>query len=224
MPLTIRNCVICRKEFRPTHNPLQTCCSLICSKSNNRNRCNKWHKEKRADPAFVEAERARGRVYAQNPVNRARMLQRHKLYRLTHHQQDVDYHRNNSAQVRHIWSRGVNGRFSWLQAEDIALQILSLEGFENIILLKQFKGNFYFDIKAVRKQDNKICVFQVTTRTHTEVKRRLSYAKIFYLDFYILYVRPDLTGYILKYAEGPGSQALSCTDMQKIKATTVTVE
>ena len=85
-------------------------------------------------------------------------------------------------------------------AEAIAPLILEREDFSDVKLLTTEFQYSPFDIIA-KKRNASLCVFQVTTRTHTEIKRHLSYAKIFYLDFDILYVRPDLTGYILKYAE-----------------------
>jgi hypothetical protein len=83
--------------------------------------------------------------------------------------------------------------------------------------LKPFKHNFYFDIRAINNITRRVCVFQVTTRTHTDIKKRLSYATILNLDFYVLYVRPDLTGYVLKNTQAPGAHALHLRDLEKIK-------
>ena len=110
----------------------------------------------------------------------------------------------------------MNGRTRWRQAEDKALRVLTIEGFKDPVCLKHFKHNFYFDVTAIR-EDLKICVFQVTTRTHTFVKRNLAYARELGLEFYVLYIRPRLTGYVLKHAEGPGAYALSLTDINRIK-------
>jgi hypothetical protein len=120
MPLTERNCVICNNLFKPKRNPQKTCCSPDCSKINNRNRCNKWCWEKRSDPIFREKERERRQEYSRRPVVRARNIQKKRLYRITHHQQDVDYHRNVGAIIRFKWSKGVNGRQTWRQAEEEA--------------------------------------------------------------------------------------------------------
>jgi CRISPR/Cas system-associated endonuclease/helicase Cas3 len=57
----------------------------------------------------------------------------------------------------------------------------------------------------------------LSTYIHTYIKKRLGYAIALNLDFYVLYVRPDLTGYILKNAQTPGAQALCLSDLEKIK-------
>jgi hypothetical protein len=218
MPLTERNCVVCNNLFKPKRNPHQTCCSRDCSKINNKNRCKRWYHEKRSDPIFREQKRERGREYSQRPLVRAMNIQNKKLYRITHHQQDIDYHRNKNAIIRYKWSRGVNGRETWRQAEEeVSIQVLLSEGFIEVMSLKPFKHNFYFDIRAINNITRRVCVFQVTTRTHTDIKQRLSYATTLNLEFFVLYVRPDLTGYVLKNARAPGAHALYLSDLKKIK-------
>ena len=74
-----------------------------------------------------------------------------------------DYHRNKNTIIRFEWSRGVNGRETWRKAEEqVAVQILLLEGFMEVMSLKPFKHNFYFDIRAINNITNRVCVFQVT--------------------------------------------------------------
>lgn len=51
----------------------------------------------------------------------------------------------------------------------------------------------------------------------TFVRRNLTYAKELGLEFFVLYIHPDLTGYILKQAEAIGASALSLTDLHRIK-------
>jgi hypothetical protein len=125
--------------------------------------------------------------------------------------------RYNSAKVRAAWSNVTSGRKTWREAEAVALQILPSEEFQNTISLKDFRHNFYFDAKGETK-DGTRCVFQITTRTHTELKCRLKYARIFGLHFYVLYVRPGLDGYIIKDAEKPGAYSIYYTDIQNIRA------
>jgi hypothetical protein len=85
------------------------------------------------------------------------------------------------------------------------------------VSLEDFKYNFYFDLKA-ETRDGTRCVFQITTRTHTELERRLTYARILGLHFYVIYVRPSLDGYIIKDAEKPGAHSISFTDLKNIRA------
>lgn len=217
MPLSHRICVVCNKGFTPSHNPLQKCCCHECSKINNNNRCHNWYDKRKDDPIFKLEKRISAQKYAQDPQYRKGRLERRKLYRLTHRQQQTDYARYKSAKVRVAWSNGTSGRNTWREAEDVALRILPSEGFRNIISLKDFKHNFYFDAKGEAK-DGKRCVFQITTRTHTELNRRLKYARIFGLHFYVLYVRPSIDGYIIKDAEKPGANSICHTDIKNIKA------
>ena len=221
MPLTYRTCKVCSKGFTPSRNPLQTCCCRDCSKINNNNRCHNWYERRKDDPIFKQEKRKSAQRYAQKPQYRNGRLERRKQYRIAHRQEQTDYVRNKTAKIRLDWSNGTSGRKTWREAEDVALQILPSEGFQKAISLKDFKHNFYFDAKGETRNGTK-CVFQITTRIHTELKRRLKYARILGLHFYVLYIRPSLDGYIIKDAEKPGAHSIYYTDLKNIRTMSTT--
>ena len=104
--------------------------------------------------------------------------------------------RNQRTKIQDFWGR--NGRIVWKESEKIALKLLDKEGFSNIILLTDIYPQGFFDIKANDMLDN-ICLFQVTTRTHTSIKKARTFANILGINnFYILFIKTDLTAYILR--------------------------
>ena len=132
--------------------------------------------------------------------------------------------RKRRAEIQERWGKvgGLKGTWvnrSWEQSEKLAVEILKNEGFKNAKRLDYFP-TCSFDVRA-EKQD-KICVFQVTSRTHIgDKKRHAQLAKDLGLDYLILYIKPDLTGYILKRTDisGAGADEICTKDLEAIKTT-----
>lgn len=128
--------------------------------------------------------------------------------------------RKRRAEIQERWGRvgGLKGTWlnrSWEQSEKAALDILKNEGFDNPRRLDYFPI-CQFDARA--EKQNKIYVFQVTSRTHVEDKNRhIRLAKDLGLEYTILYIKPDLTGYILKNGEASGADEICVQDLEAIK-------
>ena len=60
------------------------------------------------------------------------------------------------------------------------------------------------------------CVNQGTTRSHTEVKRRLNDARTFDLGFHVIYVRPAWQGLHRQTGRKTAAQVISIIDLQNI--------
>lgn len=142
------------------------------------------------------------RRIARNPKNRAKM-------------NSVRQARRKRIQEAWGYVGGLKGTWvntEWEKSEEIALEILEHEGFKNPRRLNYFRHH-PFDVRA-----DGISVFQVTMRTHIEDKRRhLRLADDLSLSYWILYIKPDFSGYVLKDAMGEGADELNLTDIKEMK-------
>jgi hypothetical protein len=108
----------------------------------------------------------------------------------------------------------------WEEAEEYALKALLQEGYTNVKRLKYFPQCF-FDIKA--DKDGCVHVFQVTMRTHCEdLKRHRQLAEDLRLKYHVIYVKPDLSGYLIRDTDckgvyGRSPYELSLRDLRRLK-------
>ena len=107
--------------------------------------------------------------------------------------------------IQKIW--GKNG--DWKQSEEVTSSILLNEGFQNSKRLNYLQFG-PFDVVA--EKNGQACVFQVTTRIHTEKKRQAMLARDLKLPFYILFISLKRRKYILKLLKG-GSTELSLKEV-----------
>jgi len=98
--------------------------------------------------------------------------------------------------IQETWGfLGGKGEKFYRPTEDYAIKVLKREGYEGVKNLNYFKQNL-FDVKGIK--NSQIYVFQVTTRTHVDdAKRHRQLAGDLGLVYKILFVKPDLSGYIL---------------------------
>jgi hypothetical protein len=110
-----------------------------------------------------------------------------------------------------------NWKKLWKPAEAIACSILQSEGFVNVKLLTEDYPYSPFDLRA--EKNGNVYVIQVTTSTtQPGFYKRLKLAEVLKLDYYILFIRPDLKGYIIKDSTQPGAYKIFLNDVQcKVK-------
>jgi hypothetical protein len=71
-----------------------------------------------------------------------------------------------------------------------------------------------FDLKA--EKDHLICAIQVTTATRQPTFfKRLRLANVLGLEYYVLFIRPDLKGYVVKNGKMPGGYKLLLDDIRR---------
>ncbi len=105
--------------------------------------------------------------------------------------------RNRATRRRYIsdvWGR--DGRVVWGQAEQLATEILSQEGYEGIVLMTSYHRQSPFDIIAFK--DDQGYVFQVTTRIHTDKKAAHRMARDMRLIHKALFVCIPLRCFVIK--------------------------
>lgn len=136
-----------------------------------------------------------------------------------------DWSRQNAAEYRRralinkIW--GIRNPSYWKKlwrlAEQQAVTILRAEGFDKIYPLNEGFPYSPFDLKA--EKDHFICGIQVTTATtQPTFSKRLRLAKALGLEYYILFIKPNLKGYVLKDGKLPGGCKLFLNDVNsKVK-------
>lgn len=101
----------------------------------------------------------------------------------------------------------------WENAEKISLKILESEGYNHPIRLNYFP-TCPFDVTAIKNGIQ--CVFQITMRTHCDdLKRHIKLADDLGLEHRVIYVKPDLTGYVIKKARG--NDELTLKDIKEVK-------
>jgi hypothetical protein len=105
----------------------------------------------------------------------------------------------------------------WKSAEAIACSILHSEGFANVNLLTQDYPGSPFDLRAEKNGD--VCAIQVTTATtQPGFYKRLRLAEVLKLGYYVLYIRPDLKGYVIKYSKKRGAYKIFLEEVRcKVK-------
>ena len=122
--------------------------------------------------------------------------------------------------IQNVWGYvgGAKGTWvnqKWQKAEKYAVEALKHEGFKNVKRLSYFK-QCPFDVKA--EKNGEIYVFQVTMRTHIDdIKRHKQLAKDLGVKFKVIYVKPDLSGYLIK---DRGMQELCLRDLKEVKSFT----
>lgn len=85
---------------------------------------------------------------------------------------------------------------SYRPSEEYARRVLKYEGYSNIIDLNDIFIQSNFDIVA--DANGKKIAFQVTCNTHiNHITKHKRLAKAFGLEYKIIYVKPDLSGYII---------------------------
>jgi len=136
-----------------------------------------------------------------------------------------DWSRQNAAEYRRrasinkIW--GITNPSYWKKlwklAEQQAVAILKAEGFDKIYPLSESFTYSPFDLKA--EIDHFICGIQVTTATQQPTFfKRLRLANALGIEYYILFVKPNLRGYVLKNGKIPGGYKLFLNDVNwKVK-------
>lgn len=162
----VGKCVVCLMEFQRGA-PCGTCCSPECAAQNKTNMKKKWDMENKE---YVKE-------YSCNyhPINiRLRKIRRQTIY--------------------DIWGR--DGRKQWQLAEDIAVDVLNLEGYEDIKLITTYFRASPFDIVCFK--DNQGYFFQVTSRTHTQKKTAHKVARDLRFIHKVLFVSPYCKKYIIK--------------------------
>jgi hypothetical protein len=194
----------------------------LCGKSYNPISGKQKYCKKCAPPTSEIA--AYSRFMARLFPNRSKEQKRHsyllKLRDQTYRERQNSLRRERRSRIQKEWGvvGGPKGTWlndSWEKAEEVALQILTDVGFQSPKRLRYFP-NCPFDIRAER--NGKICVFQVTMRTHIDDKKRhLQLAKDLGLDYIILYIKPDFSGYVLKPAEDSGADELTLADLREVK-------
>jgi len=98
--------------------------------------------------------------------------------------------------VQELWGRlEKKGPQAGRASEVFAKEFLQENGFHDVKLLDYF---YMCPFDIVAKKDGTYYVFQVTTRTHCEVTRHLALAQDLGLRFFAVFVKPDLSGALLR--------------------------
>lgn len=117
------------------------------------------------------------------------------------HRDRRNYSRKNRRQevVRYWNPTNIDWKTNWKITEIASVEVLKAEGWINIELLTLYYPRFAFDIVATLP-NGKRALIQVTSRTHTHPNRHMKLASALHLGFYVLYINPSLTRYVLKNA------------------------
>lgn len=138
-----------------------------------------------------------------NWSNPSEVRQYNNQWRKEHSSSWNAWRRNYRRTVQQNWGYGANGKLGgWAgtKAEIYALSQLDKYGFESASHLSGIFPFFPFDLRAIRKVDGRLCLIQVTMRTHAdEIKRHRVLAELLNADYYVLFVSSALNRTILKH-------------------------
>ena len=139
-----------------------------------------------------------------------RMLDLEVKKRQYHYKRNEVKRREWRQKIQDLWGR--DGKNCWKKAEELAAKILEQEGYTNIVNLSKLSSQSPFDYFAIK--DGKRYVFQITVRTHTMKPVAAKYADLFGLEYRTIFIKHDLTRYIIKAGSSPH---LSLKDIDEAK-------
>jgi len=130
------------------------------------------------------------------------------------------FRRERREKIQKMWGivGGLKGTWvnrHWENAEEISLRILESEGYNHPIRLNYFP-TCPFDVTAAKNGIQ--YVFQITMRTHCDdLKRHIKLADDLGLKYQVVYIKPDLTGYVIKDTKKRGVDELTLEDIKEVK-------
>lgn len=187
-----KKCVICGKNFEPKSGHVLTC-SADCAKKHHMYLKNKWRSEHA------------------NYLKRKRRLDKDRTNQLR---------RKRRKRIQSEWGvvGGLKGTWlnrHWEKAEEYAGRAITLSGWCEVRRLAYFT-TCVFDIRA-SSFSSQSCVFMVTCRTHIDdLKRHERLADDLGLELFVIYVKPDLSGYIIKNSREKGADEINLKDLSGV--------
>lgn len=159
---------------------------------------------------------------------RSEHSEEHKVYAKQYYRDNIDVLSANTSMrrkerrrfIQEAWGRvggekGTWRNLRWVDAEKIAVKVLEANGFHDVKRLDYFIHS-PFDIVATYR-DGIRYAFQVTMRTHQDThKKHIRLANDLGLEWYVFYINPALTKYIIKSAIESGVEELNLTDMEHL--------
>ena len=124
-----------------------------------------------------------------------------------------DLRRVRRQQLYEYWGR--SGRIDWRLAEDVSIDILKQEGFEDVKCLTNHSIQVPFDIIGF-KQDQGF-VFQVTTRSHTYKNWQHKLARDMRLIHKVLFISMKNNTYVLKDFSPSGISELNMMEVKQAR-------